>query len=68
MAEKIKQYILSLRFSYPRSIFDMSPGELHYESPDYRYPSTEEAWKGDWENVGRAFRSAAGCLLKESVA
>ena len=28
MAETIKKWILSIRFEYPRSIFDMSPADL----------------------------------------
>jgi len=45
----------------------MSPGGLRYEEPDYTYPTTEEAWTKDWENIGHDFRLAAEHLRKECL-
>jgi len=68
MAKIIKRFFrIVLRFEYPRSIFDLSPGELRYTSPDFRYPTTEEAWRQDWENIGGDFRRAMSRIETETA-
>ena len=66
MAEAIKRmFRVVLRFEYPRSIFDMSPGGLRYEEPKFSYPSTEEAWRIDAENIHGDFTRAISRLNQE---
>ena len=60
MAEAIKKWLASFQFAYPRSVFDMSPGERRYVRSRYRYPSIEESWAQDWANIGCDFRRAVG--------
>ena len=68
MARAIKRFFkIVLRFEYPRSIFDLSGGELRYTPSKYDYPSTEDSWRQDWENIGGDFRRAATRLQSELV-
>ena len=66
MAETIKRmFQVILRIEYPRSIFDMSPGGLRYKEPKFSYPSTEEAWRIDAENIHGDFTRAISKLNQE---
>ena len=66
MAKAIRKlFRVVLRLEYPRSIFDMSPGGMRYYPPAFEYPSTEESWRRDWENIGSDFRRAVSRLDSE---
>lgn len=47
---------------FPRSLFDMGPGERRFKPSNYTYPTTEDAWRSDWDNIGRDFRRSASRL------
>ena len=50
---------------FPRSIFDIGPGERRFKPSNYKYPSTEDAWKSDWHNIGIDFHKSASRLELE---
>lgn len=43
----------------------LSAGGRRYVPPKFSYPSTEEAWRADWENIGKDFRRAVTRLEAE---
>ncbi len=50
--------------------FDIRPlsldaGGCRYVPPRFSYPSTEDAWRADWKNIGGDFRRAAARLEME---
>ena len=40
----------------------LDAGGCRYVPPKFSYPSTEEAWRTDWENIGKDFRRSAARL------
>ena len=61
MAETIKKWILSIRFEYPRSIFDMSPADLEeMEEFEEANIADQDGVRMDWIRVGEALTAAMG--------
>jgi len=44
----------------------LDAGKRRYVPPRFSYPSTEDAWRTDWENIGGDFRRAAARLEIEA--
>ena len=47
-------------FSFPIDLFSFGPGEPRFKPSNYTYPSAEESWRLDWQNIGGDFRRAVG--------
>ena len=68
MAEAIKKWILSIRFEYPRSIFDMSPADLgEMEEFDEVNIAVQDGVRMDWIRVGEALTAAMGEYSRERI-
>lgn len=67
MAETIKRVLKQFTgtFSFPVDLFSLGPGEPRFEPSVYVYPSAEEAWRQDWENIGGDFRRAVSRFERE---
>ena len=60
MAEAIKKWILSIRFEYPRSIFDLSPVDPSlWEDYVLVHKTAEDALRTDEKRVCEALYNAA---------
>lgn len=57
----------SFRVEWPGNMFDMSPGAHRYTPIDFSYPSTEDLWRCDWNNLGIDFRNAFSRLEEEAA-
>lgn len=62
MADAIRRVITSIHV-----VFDLSAGGRRYRPTRFSYPSTEESWCKDWENIGGDFRRAAFRIQSERV-
>ena len=62
MAEAIR-----IAFAQIRVAFDLSPGGRRYRPARFTYPTTEDAWNSDWQNIGGDFRRATSRIEQESV-
>lgn len=62
MAEAIRQVITRIHV-----VFDLSAGGRKYRPTKFTYPTTEESWRMDWENIGGDFRRAASRLQAECM-
>lgn len=60
MAEAIRKVITRIHM-----VFDLSAGGRRYRPTKFIYPSTEEAWRKDWENIGGDFQRAASRFQDE---
>ena len=68
MAEAIKKWILSIRFEYPRSIFDLSPADLEeMEEFDEANIAVQDGVRMDWIRVGEALTAAMGEYSRERI-
>ena len=68
MAETIKKWILSIRFEYPRSIFDMSPADLEeMEEFEEANIADQDGVRMDWIRVGEALTAAMGEYYRERI-
>lgn len=68
MAEAIRKWILSIRFEYPRSIFDMSPADpREMEEFDEVNIADQDGMRMDWIRVGEALTAAMGEYSRERV-
>ena len=68
MAEALKKWILSIRFEYPRNIFDMSPADLgEMEEFDEANIAAEDGVRMDWVRVGEALTAAMGKYSRERI-
>ena len=67
MAKAIKNFLikLNINLSIPSEMFCICGGARRYTAPEYTYPSCNEAWSKDWENIGLDFRRAVGRLEAE---
>ena len=68
MSKIVKSFLMrfSFRVEWPGNMFDMSPGLLRYTPTSFEYPSTEDLWRSDWNNICRDFRSAFNRLEMEA--
>ena len=57
MSEMIRRIVVAIRG--PRGFLSIRAGVRRYTPPSFHYPSTEEAWTLDWQNIGNDFRKAA---------
>ena len=68
MAEAIKKWILSVRFEYPRSIFDMSPADLgEMEEFEEANIAVQDGVRMDWIRDGEPLTAAMGEYSRENV-
>lgn len=59
---RILTWLSKIPVSFDRCLFDFGAGELHMEKDDRTYPTIEECWQKDWENIGGDFHRAVDRL------
>lgn len=62
---RILTWLHKIPVSFDRCLFDFGAGELHMEKDDRTYPTIEECWQKDWENIGGDFHRAVDRLASE---
>ena len=69
MARVIKSFLVMVTdtLQFPPDLFSTGPGVRRYTNPIRNYPTTEEAWRQDWENIGRDFQRSYDRLAGELV-
>ena len=65
MAKMIIRICRRINAAFDIHLLSLDAGGRRYVSPRFSYPSTEEAWHTDWENIGSDFRRAAARLETE---
>ena len=63
MAEIIIRMCRRISAAFDVCSLGLDAGGCRYVPPKFSYPSTEEAWRTDWENIGKDFRRAAERLM-----
>lgn len=65
MAKMIIRICRRINAAFDIHSLSLDAGGLRYSPPRFSYPSTEEAWSVDWQNIGSDFRRAAARLEAE---
>ena len=67
MAAVIKKFLIVLNDSLhvPPEMFSICGGSRRYTPPEFSYPTCQDAWAQDWNNIGMDFRRAANRLEAE---
>lgn len=62
MAKAIKSFLIMLNNSLhiPSEMFSICGGSRRYTPPKFSYPTCQESWSQDWQNIGMDFRKAVG--------
>ena len=67
MAERIMRAFARIQVVFDFRPLSLSSGELRYTPPEFTYPSTEDAWEIDRENMRRDFKRAISRFESELV-
>ena len=62
MAELIIRICRRINNAFDVRSLCIDAGGRRYVPPRFSYPSTEDAWRTDWKNIGIDFRRAAARL------
>ena len=59
MAKIIIRIFQRINAAFDIRSLSLDAGGHRYSPPKFSYPSTEDAWRADWQNIGNDFRRAA---------
>lgn len=62
MAKRIIRICRRITAAFDTRSLSLDAGGHRYVPPRFSYPSTEEAWRADWQNIGSDFRRAVARL------
>lgn len=66
MARIIKRICRRVSIAFDVRSLSLDDGGCRYVPSKFSYPSTDEAWRSDWENIGKAFKRAAIRVYSEA--
>lgn len=67
MARLIKRVFRRIGIVFDARSLSFKAGGRRYTPSKFSYPTTEDAWCSDWENIGKDFRRAVARFESEVV-